>query len=158
MNIFEQAQALRGTMDMCGITQLELAKKLGVSQSYIANKLRLLKLSEKMQADVIAAGLSERHARALLKLPDEHTRRRALDKICSDGLSVAETEALVDFLHDAAAPRRIGNAERIRGIDIFKDTIRSSVEALCGIGVEARESTSYYGRKTYITICINEEI
>ena len=143
---------------MCKMTQLELAKKLSVSQSYVANKLRLLTLSEQMQRDIVAAGISERHARALLRLSDEQTRRVALTKICTDSLSVAETEALVDFLHDGNAPKRIGNAQKLCGIDIFKDTVRSSVQALVSIGVEARESTSYHGGKTYITICINEKI
>lgn len=158
MNIFEEARALRGTMNMCNMTQGELAKKLGVSQSYVANKLRLLKLSDRMQSDILKAGLSERHARALLRLEDENTQSRAFMKICSDKLSVAETEALVDFLHDGDAPRRIGNAQKLRGIDIFKDTVKNSVAALMCIGVEARESTSYHGKKTYITICINEEL
>ena len=156
MNIFEEARSLRGTMQMCDMTQGELAKKLGVSQSYVANKLRLLKLPEKMQEDICAAGLSERHARALLRLDDENVRNRAFLKICSDRLSVAETEALVDFLHDGTAPKRIGNATRTRGIDMFKDTIKSSIEALTCIGVEAYESTSYRGKRTYITICIEE--
>lgn len=158
MNIFEEARALRGTMQMCNMTQGELAKKLGVSQSYVANKLRLLKLSEQMQEDICRANLSERHARALLRLEDENIQNRAFMKICSDKLSVAETEALVDFLYDGAAPKRIGNATRLRGIDMFKDTVKSSVEALKCIGVEATETTSYHGKKTYITICINEEL
>ena len=158
MNIFEEARALRGTMQMCNMTQGELAKKLGVSQSYVANKLRLLKLSDKMQEDICKAHLTERHARALLRLEDENIQTRAFMKICSDKLSVSQTEALVDFLHDGNAPRRIGNASRLRGIDIFKDTVRNSIAALTCIGVEAYESTSYHGKKTYITICINEEL
>ncbi len=156
MNMFDEAQALCGTMKMCNMTQGELAKKLGVSQSYIANKLRLLKLGDGHRRAILDAELSERHARALLRLEDDSQREQALSKIRADKLNVAETEALVDFLHNGNAPKRIGRADRLRGIESFKSTVEGSIAALSSLGVSARQSVSLYGTKTYITICIDE--
>ncbi len=98
MNIFEEARALRGTIKMCGITQQEIAKRLGVSQSYIANKLRLLKFSEKMQEKITENGLCERLARALLRIKDERLQESALSQMTERRMTVAEGEALIEAL------------------------------------------------------------
>lgn len=157
MNMFDEARSLLGMMRMCRITQGELAKKLGVSQSYIANKLRLLKFTPEMQEKISRAGLTERHARALLRLEDKPQRlEEAFDAVTRRALNVEKTEALVDFLHDGTAPERIGRAELHSRIDTFKDTLKASIESLVRLGIEAKQSTDFYGTKTYITICIDE--
>lgn len=156
MNMFEEAKALETMLKMRGESQSRLAEKIGVSQSYVANKLRLLRLSEEERRAIVEAGLTERHARALLRLEDGAARKGALEKIVRDKLSVARTDALVDFLHDGTAPEKIGRASRLSGIDMFKDTIKSSIASLVGLGVSASHTTGYYGTKTYITICIDE--
>lgn len=156
MNMFDEARSLKGTIEMCGITQGEMARRLGVSQSYIANKLRLLRYGEIMQRKIIESGLSERHARAILRLRDERAREEALERIRRDRLNVAETEALVDLMHTSALPRLVGGAERKKGIDVFQSTLRQSIEALSALGVSARKRTSYYGSKTYITISLDD--
>ncbi|MBO5206484.1 MAG: hypothetical protein J6K44_05290 [Clostridia bacterium] len=156
MNMFDEARALRGTLEMCGITQGEMARRLGVSQSYIANKLRLLNHCENMQKKILDSGISERHARALLRLRDEGVREAALDRVCREKMNVAECEALVDLLYCSEAPSTVGKAERLKRIDAFQNTLRESLEVLSSLGVEARKRTSYYGNKTYITISIEE--
>ena len=156
MTIFDSARAIRDMMEMCSLTQGQMADKLGVSQSYIANKLRLLRLPEECERRIVEAGLTERHARALLRLDTPELISSALDRICERGLNVAESEALVDILRDSEAPRRIGKAVRISRIDAFIDTVRQSLETLTSLGVETRESISYYGSKTYITISLDE--
>ena len=156
MNMFEEARAIRGMMEMCSMTQDDMAKKLGVSQSYVANKLRLLKLGDECERRITDASLTERHARALLRLDDPNIRRCALDRICERKLNVAETEALVDMLHDGQAPRRIGKATKLSRIDTFIDTVKESLSTLSSLGIDAKESINYYGTKTYITICIDE--
>ena len=98
MNIFEQARALWGTIKMCEMTQEEMAKKLGVSQSYVANKLRLLKFSARMQERITESGIGERQARSLLRLSDERLQEAALPEIVAKKLRVAESEMLVDKL------------------------------------------------------------
>ena len=155
MDIFEEATAILGTMKLCRLTQAEMADRLGVSQSYVANKLRLLKLDEETRAQILTSGLTERHARALLRLGTEE-RHRALARICEDRLNVAETEALVDCICDVDLPKRVGTAEQHRRIDTFKDGVRSCVKNLASLGIEVHQSTSTHGGRTYITVAIDE--
>ena len=61
MNMFDEARSMHGMIQMCKMTQSELAQKLGVSQSYVANKLRLLKFGEEMQKKITDSAISERH-------------------------------------------------------------------------------------------------
>ncbi len=156
MNMFEEARSLRGMMEMLEITQDEMAKKLGVSQSYVANKLRLLKLDDECERLVIDGKLSERHARAVLRLDGNEQRQAALLRIRERGLTVAESEALIDLLHDGQAPSRIGKSERLNSIDAFRDNLKRSIATLISLGVDATETVGYYGKKTYITVCIDE--
>lgn len=156
MNMFDEAATLAGMLKMRGITQEELAKSLGTTQSYVANKLRLLKHTEEHKARITEANLTERHARALLRLEDERARGEALERIISRGLTVAQTEALIDLYYEAEAPRRVGRADKLNAIGIFRDGIRASVEHLLSMGVDARARTVYEQDKLYITISINE--
>ena len=154
--MFEEAEALRGTIELCHTSQSEIAKRLGVSQSYVANKLRLLKLDKDEREAVLAGGLTERHARALLRLRDRTARREALEKIISRGLTVHESEALVDYLYTAELPRTVGRAERGEHISSFKSALGECLAFLKSEGIEAQKTVGYYGTKTYITIAIDE--
>ena len=98
MTYFDEARALLGTMNMVNMTQDELARRLGVSQSYVANKLRLLRLPVEIQERIVEHKLSERHARALLRLTDTPMLPDVLRRVAEDGLTVSETEALVDAI------------------------------------------------------------
>ena len=139
-----------------GLTQSEMAKQLGVSQSFVANKLRLLHFGREEEERICTAALTERHARALLKLKDRELRSEALDRVCERKMNVAETEALVDMLHDGHAPSIIGGAERLERVSTFRRTLKESLSTLASLGVEVKHSTNYYGSKMYITICIEE--
>ncbi len=156
MNMFEEATALKGTIKMRGISQSEMAKMLGVSQSYVANKLRLLSLDEGMKEKICEAKLTERHARAILKLRGEESRRQALGIIIERNLSVAESEALVDLLHEPMAPRVEKNGTKLQKTESFKKNLLESVKLLRSFGVEASLNQSYYEKKLYITVTIDE--
>ena len=156
MNMFEEAKSLTVMLKMRNLSQNELSKMLGVSKSYVANKLRLLGLGEDMQTQIITAGLTERHARALLRLNDSEQRQRALDTICERGLSVAESEALVDLLRIGEAPKMIGQADRLKGIDAFLKSTKESLATLSSLGIKATQKVTHLGAKTMITICIDE--
>ena len=154
MNMFDEARAMSGTLLLCKITQRELAERLGVSQSYVANKIRLLSLSPDMEKKITEGGVSERHARALLALEDEGARREVLEKVISRGLTVRECEALVEVRRTEHLAKRIEGKGRGDGIDVFYRAIREGVEMLSSLGVEARTRTSRDGDKMYITVCI----
>ena len=105
LNPFEQAQGLRDVMVLWDCTQAEAAKRLGMAQPTLANKLRLLKHSEPVLLALREAGLTERHARALLKLPTEESKLGAIKEIVRQGMSVARTEKYVETLLSARADR-----------------------------------------------------
>ena len=156
MDMFDEARAMSGTLKLCNITQKELAERMGVSQSYVANKLRLLKLDTPTQEKIIRSGLSERHARAILKLKNDDDRAKALDKICERGLSVAESEALVDMLTLTDAPKVTGKAKTLSAIDSFIDLTKRSLDTIRASGAGAKSKISYENNKIYISICIDE--
>ncbi len=155
MNMFDEARGLLAMMRMRGTTQSELASRLGVSQSYVANKLRLLGFSAGQEEAIVAAGLSERHARAILRLEGEG-REEALRLTVERRLTVRECEALVDFMHDGEAPRIIERAAACERISKFNDTLEESVRTLRSLGIDASLSRSFHGKKSYITVCIKE--
>ena len=155
MTMFDEARTIAGMIKMQGETQAETAKRLGVSQSYIANKLRLLAFSDEEQTEICESGLSERHARTLLRLQGER-RRTALKRTVERGYTVRECEALVDFLHDTEAPKAIKSVTPCDRIKKFIDTLEESVKTLRSLGIDAKISRSYHGRKSYITVCIKE--
>ncbi|MBO5313092.1 MAG: ParB/RepB/Spo0J family partition protein [Clostridia bacterium] len=96
LNIFEQAMAIEVLIDTYNLTQEQVAERLSNSQSFVANKLRLLRLSQEEREIILSNKLSERHARSLLRIFDTELRRKVLLKIISDSLTVAQTEELID--------------------------------------------------------------
>lgn len=91
LSVIEESQSYKKLMDR-GFTQEEIASKLGVSQSSIANKMRLLNLPKDVQNALLYNKISERHARSLLSLPDADMQRNLLNKIISEKLTVKQTE------------------------------------------------------------------
>ncbi len=144
---------MSGTMELCKITQKELAERMGVSQSYVANKLRLLSLSTNIQRLILKHGISERHARTLLRLESENDRLDVLEKVISRELTVRECEALVDLKIDSYMPEEVGKAGALERIDVFVDTLKKSLTTLRSLGVDVTDRTSYHGEKMYITVC-----
>lgn len=156
MNMFDEARALSGMLKMRGMTQAEIAKKLGVSQSYIANKIRLLKLSDKVQQKILDTGLCERQARQLLRLDAEEDILLAIEKIHENKLTVLEGEAVVDALVEKEAPKRLSRLERCERIDSFLSFINASLENLSAIGIRSDSRVERYNEKRYITISIED--
>ena len=125
---------------------------LGVSQSYVANKIRLLGLSEEIRELIKRSGITERHARALLRLDTEEERRAAAEKMIRMKLTVRQSEALIDSEHPMPPPMQYGNAEKGDALEGFRRSLRRGVEVLRSFGIEARITTSYHGGKEYITV------
>lgn len=96
MDYFEEADFFEEILFKCGMTQYEFAKKIGRSQGYISNKMRLLKLSEKVKNKIKENNLSERHARAIVIMGNEEDQLRAIDEVVENAYSAIETEYLAE--------------------------------------------------------------
>lgn len=139
LSFFEQAQAIERLTGEWGMTQEAVARRLGISQSSVANKLRLLRLSDECRAEIIRQGLTERHARALLKLGGDEQRLFMLSKIAERGLNVSKTEQVIEsFLSKKAREESIRRRSAVfRDIRLFMNTVNKAVEVMKLAGVEA---------------------
>ena len=135
MNCFEVAEGIRHLIDSYELTQCEAANQLGMSQSAVANKLRLLRFSEEEQGRMVAAGLSERHARALLRLDGEQ-RQTALTRVIGGKLTVAATERLVEELL-AGVVRRKPAKPLVRDVRVFFNTVNHALDIMRRGGIPA---------------------
>ncbi len=145
MNCFETAEGIRSLIDTYELTQCEAATQLGCSQSAVANKLRLLRLTEEERQILLEAGMTERHARALLRLTGEQ-RRRAIKQVVSEKLTVAQTERLVEDLL-AGRVRRRPAKPLVRDVRVFFNTINHALDIMRRGGIPAesrrREDEEY---------------
>lgn len=141
LGLFEEARGIARLIRRYGITQEQAAKKLGKSQSAIANKLRLLNLSYEEQDWITQAGLSERHARALLKIYDSELRKEALSKIISQSLNVSQSEEMIDrLIYNSAVPEKKSTGTQkivIKDVRIFINTINKAVDTMKQAGIDA---------------------
>lgn len=144
LGFFEEARGISKLIQRFGLTQEEAARKLGKSQSTIANKLRLLRLTYEEQEWIINAGLTERHARALLRIENEELRREALSKIISDNLNTQQTDTLVGImLNSLEKPviRQKGSSKVvIKDVRIFVNTINKAIDTMRLAGIEAQSN------------------
>lgn len=92
LTAIEEARSYQALLDKGYMTQDELARKMGLSQSAISNKLRLLTLDEAVQEAILAEKISERHARTLLKVPSHEKQRELLKKVINERLTVKQLE------------------------------------------------------------------
>lgn len=96
LNFIEEAKSYETILEFQNMTQEELAIKLGKTQSSVANKLRLLKLSDDITDIILKNDITERHARALLKLKSEYQQKEVLEMIITKSLNVAQTETIIE--------------------------------------------------------------
>ncbi|MCM1131980.1 MAG: ParB/RepB/Spo0J family partition protein [Ruminococcus flavefaciens] len=139
LSFFEEATAIQNLIEHYGLTQEEAAAKLGRVQSTIANKLRLLRLTSDEQATIMQFSLTERHARALLRIASPEDRALILDKIIDEGLNVDKTEQLIDkFIGSENHRRKCRKRSGVfRSVTIFANTISKAVESMKSAGVSA---------------------
>lgn len=139
LNFFEEAKGLKKLMDDFDLSGLEVAERIGMAQSTLSNKLRLLRLSSEQQERIVFTGLSERHARALLKL-EEEDRDEVLNKIIAEQLSVKETEDYIAAFYEepekpsCRPPLRRGHIGDLR---IFSNSLSKMLGTIRKSGVDA---------------------
>ena len=144
LHFLEEAEGFQVLLGSFGLTQEELARRVGKNQSTIANKLRLLKLAPGVRDELVAHNLTERHARALLKLEDPARQQEALGIVQQNGLNVRETEILVEGIADDISREMSKKKPRqnvvkiIRDVRIFINTINSVVGEMKKAGLKVR--------------------
>ena len=140
LDCWEEAEAIARLIRQYGLSQEAAAEKLGKSQSGVANKLRLLRIPEGVRRLIRENGLTERHARALLRLPDEETQRRAVAAVVRGGWNVAQTEAYVERqlreLRTTPPGRR--TTYIIKDVRLFLNSVDRGVQMMrqAGVGAE----------------------
>lgn len=138
---FDTARGIKEVIRLWGCTQAEAARRLGLSQPALANKLRLLTLTPEQQQLCTANHLSERHARAVLRLP-ESRRTAALEKIARDKMSVRQADKLVDSM--LAAPKAPSPCRKtipmVRDVRFFVNTLQHAVDLMTQKGIAATTS------------------
>lgn len=111
LGYIEEAKAYQQLMEKYGINQSSLAERLGKNQSTISNKIRILALPEDIQQMLVEHKLTERHARALLKIEEDGDRRLVVDKVIKHGFNVRQTEKLVE---EYLAGKAVKDKERLK--------------------------------------------
>lgn len=139
LDLFEEAEGIAELIDIWGVNQEEAARKLGLAPSTLSNKLRLLRLPEGVRAKIRSGGLTERHARALLRISDDVGKLQAADHMIKASLSVQEAEYYVDAILQRGQEKRPSAQTRylIRDVRVFQNTIEHAVEVMKSAGIEA---------------------
>lgn len=138
LQIFEEAEGIRRLIEEWNVTQEEAAMRLGKSQSTLANKLRLLKLSESERVKITEAGLTERHARALLRIGDERLRSKMLDEIIDRQLNVQQTDERIENLLRGKKREKSHRVVIVKDIRVFLNTINHAIETMKKSGINAQ--------------------
>ena len=141
LGFFEEAEAIEKLINEYNMSREDVCRKLSIAPSTLSNKLRILKLPEEMRFKLSKAGLTERHARALLALEDDNQRARALSIVIDRHLNVSETERMIEqMLHRNTKQR--SNIRGIRDVRLFINTLNHAVDTIRRAGVDADTARS----------------
>ncbi len=168
LNLFEEALAIRSLIALGSMTQEMAAKRLSVSQSYIANKLRLLRLTPAEQELIVSSGLTERHARAALRIPGETERMQVLTNFVERHMNVAAAEEYVESMLCAAARSEEIQSKRtqpalhqklvIKDIRLFYNSIDHAVDVIKRSGIPVESSRRETESATVIEIRLPRKV
>lgn len=141
LSFFEEAQAISQMQNHFGMTQEQIAKRLGKSQSALSNKLRLLKLPADVRYFIEKEGLTERHARALLKLESEKQMWTALNLIKDKGWNVQQTEEYIySVTNKAVKPHKNNIVKIFKDVRIFVNTVNKAINTMKEAGIPAESN------------------
>lgn len=142
LGFFEEASAIEKLIVDFNMSRDDVCRKLGKAAPTISNKLRLLKLPEDVRLKITQEGLTERHARALLRLPTRAQLDRALSIISDKRLNVAESEKLIDQMLSADKSSKKPTVKLFKDVRIFVNTLNHAVDTMRRAGIEADSAKS----------------
>lgn len=142
LGFFEEASAIEKLIVDFNMSRDDVCRKLGKAAPTISNKLRLLKLPEDVRLKITQEGLTERHARALLRLPTRAQLDRALSIISDRRLNVAESEKLIDQMLSADKSSKKPTVKLFKDVRIFVNTLNHAVDTMRRAGIEADSAKS----------------
>ncbi len=157
LDFIEEAEGLYRLVNGCGCKQEEVARLVGLSQSAVSNKLRILKLSPELLFSIRDTGLTERHARALLKLEEEQDRLEVFEQIIKKNLNVANTEEFIEnFLLNKGKKAKPPNKPIIlvKDVRLFMNTLTRSMSIMQQSGIDARCGRDETEKEIILTIKI----
>lgn len=160
LNFIEEAMGYVSLMKNFNLTQEVLAERLGKSQSTIANKIRILKLPDTVRKKLLEHGLTERHARALLRLDSEDRQLKTIHEIAERGLTVSQAEKRIDKISEQANGRdKIKRSKPIiRDMRIVLNTIREAVAIIESSGLYPEVDETIEADYIEVTIRLTREM
>lgn len=157
LSAIEEAKSYVQIMRQAGLTQEEVAQKIGKSQSAVANKIRLLNLPEEIQQGVIEGKLTERHARALLKAPEDK-QRQIFFRIIREKWNVKETDTYIDKLvHKKKRKRKTTTKGFTRNMKVVINSVNQCVEMIQKLGIDVSQETQEEDDELKIIIHVPKE-
>ncbi|HKL42327.1 MAG TPA: ParB/RepB/Spo0J family partition protein [Clostridia bacterium] len=139
LDFIEEAYAYKTLIEKYNITQKEVSNRVGKSQSTVSNKLRLLKLNDKILTKLAVNGLTERHGRALLKIENEDLQNEVLDYIIEKALNVKQTDVLISRkINELSKDKKRKNTKFKINTSIYVNTIKKAFQTIIDTGIDAK--------------------
>lgn len=157
LHYLEEAEGYEQLMEQFHLTQEAMAARVGKKQSTIANKLRLLRLSQQVRKVLVEAELSERHARALLKLEDDVKRLEALEIIIARRYNVRQTEEYIDKLLSDKQQEKKKRLVIVNDVRIYLNSIKQVVSAIKDVGIPVNMEQTIDGNEVVVSLRIKNQ-
>lgn len=157
LHYLEEAEGYEQLMEQFHLTQEAMAARVGKKQSTIANKLRLLRLSQQVRKVLVEAELSERHARALLKLEDDAKRLEALEVIIARRYNVRQTEEYIDKLLSDKQQEKKKRLVIVNDVRIYLNSIKQVVNAIKDVGIPVNMEQTIDGDEVVVSLRIKNQ-
>ncbi len=154
LNLFDEAMAIFTLCNKYSLSQKDVAAALGVSQPYVANKLRLLRLSSDEKSIILQNGLSERHARAVLRIEDAELRIKALSQIAKEGYNVVQAEEFISRLLSGDEKQKPMRKLLLKDIRIFLNSVDRAVVMIKDAGFDIEQTKREVGENIELVIRI----
>lgn len=154
LHFLEEAEGYEKLMEEFQLTQEAMAARVGKKQSTIANKLRLLRLSDRIRKILVEGGLTERHARALLKLDDEEKQVQVLTVVIDNGYSVRQTESYIEKLLEDKKQEKKKRMVIVNDVRIYLNSIKQVVSAIKDVGIPVAMEQTVEGDDVIVSLRI----